>query len=210
MFAASLIDMPGSRLVDYLTQINCRRPEGGWFHRVRGADAMVGRGRYHPIRMVAFRDLLRRSNHSSATQGDSEVFMSIQNFSGLLEAARSQAQPQRLLLVFATAELPEDASADERTRFESGEGGALAPSMCVDKTPEEIADFAALLTESRETGVDWVILFVAAMSGRDGRAPASEEAEQPLQAMVEAIKDGKIGEFLAVDRDGNIVQLART
>lgn len=135
--------------------------------------------------------------------------MSIQDFSGLLDAARMQAEPQRLLLVFATAELPDDASADERARFERGEGGALVPAMCVDKSPQEIADFAALLAESRETGVDWVILFVAAMSGRAGREPSSEDAAQPLQAMVEAVKDGRIGEYLAVDRDGNTVQLAR-
>jgi len=135
--------------------------------------------------------------------------MSIQSFAGLLDAARSQDQPQRLLLVFATAELPEDASADERARFDSGEGRALSPSMCVDKTPEEIADFEVLLAESQKTGVNWVILFVAAMAGRDGRAPTSEEAEQPLQDMVEAVKDGRISNFLAANRDGDMVQLAR-
>jgi len=135
--------------------------------------------------------------------------MSIQDFAGLLAAARSQDQPQRLLLVFATAELPEDASADERARFESGEGGALVPAMCVDKTPEEIADFKALLNESRETGVDWVILFVAAMSGSAGRAPNSEQAAQALQSMVESIKNGRIESYLAVNRDGEMVQLGR-
>lgn len=135
--------------------------------------------------------------------------MSIQDFSELLETARSQAQPQRLLLVFTTAELPEAAKPDERARFERGEAGALVPTMYADKTPQEIGDFATLLAETREIGVDWVILFVAAMSGHTGRAPGSEEAAQPLQAMIEAIKDGRISEFLAVDRDGSMVQLVR-
>lgn len=134
--------------------------------------------------------------------------MSIQDFAGFLEAARSQPEPQRLLLVFATAELPEDASANEKARFERGEGGALVPAVFVDKTPQEITDFASLVTESRETGVDWVIVFVAAMSGRAGRAPSSEDAAEPLQAMVEAIKSGRIGNYLAVNREGDLVELA--
>ncbi len=135
--------------------------------------------------------------------------MSLHDFSSLLQAARSQPEPQRLLLVFASAELPRDATTEETTRFERGEGGALAPTVCVDKAPEEIHDFATLIEESRLTGIDWDILFVAAMSGRGGHPPNSDEAVQPLQMMVEAIKGGRIGEFLAVDRNGDLVQLER-
>ena len=135
--------------------------------------------------------------------------MSLHDFSSLLQAARSQPEPQRLLLVFASAELPPDATAEEIARFERGEGGALAPTVCVDKAPEEIRDFATLAEESRLTGLDWDILFVAAMSGRGGHPPNSDEAVQPLQLMVEAIKGGRIGDFLAVDRNGDLVQLER-
>ena len=135
--------------------------------------------------------------------------MSLHDFSSLLQAARAQPEPQRLLLVFATAELPRDATAEEIARFERGEGGALTPTVCVDKAPEEIRDFATLAEESRLTGLDWDILFVATMSGRGGHPPNSDEAVQPLQLMVEAIKGGRIGEFLAVDRNGDLVQLER-
>lgn len=135
--------------------------------------------------------------------------MSLHDFSGLLEAAHTQHEPQRLLFVFAAAELPADATAAEKQRFERGEGGALAPVLCVDKAPEEIRDFAALAEESRLTGIEWDILFVAAMSGRGGHPPSSDEASQPLQLMVEAIKSGRIGEFIAVDRNGEFVQLER-
>ncbi len=135
--------------------------------------------------------------------------MSLRDFSGLLQAARAQAEPQRLLLVFASAELPADAAAGGRLRFERGEGGALPPALCVDKSPDEIRHFAALAEESRLTGIDWDILFVAAMSGRGGHPPSSDEAAQPLQLMVEAIERGRIGEFLAVDRHGDLVQLER-
>ena len=68
----------------------------------------------------------------------------ITNFDDLLQAARTQSQPQRLLFVFAGAELPADASAEQRAQFEAGEGGELAPLMCVDKAADELTGFDAL------------------------------------------------------------------
>lgn len=133
--------------------------------------------------------------------------MTLRNFSDLLLAARQQPEPQRLLFVFAAAELPRDATAEEKAMFERGEGGALAPRLCVDKTPDEIESFAGLREESTRTGIDWDILFVAAMSGRGSFAPNPDEAVQPLKMMVEAIKAGRVGEFLAVTRNGELVQL---
>ncbi len=135
--------------------------------------------------------------------------MTIHDFSELLHAARQQSEPQRLLLVFAAAELPGDATGQEKARFDRGEGGALTPRVCVDKLPEEIESFAALLDESTRTGADWDILLVAAMSGCGGFAPNSDEAVQPLRMMVEAIKSGRVGEFLAVTRQGEVVALER-
>lgn len=133
--------------------------------------------------------------------------MSLHTFADLLAAAREQPEPQRLLLVFAAAELPRDATAEERAAFERGEGGALAPVLCVDKLPEEIGSFAALCAESASTGIAWDILFVGALPGRGGHAPNSDEAVQPLKMMVEQIKGGRIAQFLAVDRDGELVSL---
>ena len=79
----------------------------------------------------------------------------------------------------------------------------------MDKLPGEIASFAALLEESKAAIPDWRILFVAAMDGRGGHPPNSDEAVQPLQMMVEQVKGGRIARFLAVDRDGRLVELAR-
>lgn len=135
--------------------------------------------------------------------------MTLHNFSDLLQAARQQAEPQRLLFVFAAAELPRDATAEEKIQFERGQGGALAPRVCVDKSPDEIDSFMALREESMRTGIEWDILFVAALSGRGGFAPSSDEAVQPLQMMVEAIKGGRIGEFLAVSTQGDLMNLER-
>ena len=105
----------------------------------------------------------------------------MEHFDDFLAAARGQTEPQRLLLVFARAECPPDATPAEREAFERGEGGALAPAVCVDKLPEEIASFSALLEESKAAVPDWRILFVAAMDGRGGHAPNPDEAVQPLR-----------------------------
>ena len=49
------------------------------------------------------------------------------HFDQLLLAAAAQPEPQRLLFVFATAELPEDATPAQRERFAAGGGGTLSP-----------------------------------------------------------------------------------
>jgi hypothetical protein len=134
--------------------------------------------------------------------------MSISNFDDLLRAAREQSEPQRLLFVFANAVLPDDATAEQRARFEAGEGGALAPLMSVDKAPEELATFDALVEESRQYGQDWAIVFVASLSGHDGRAPTSMQADNSLRRMIESIKTGSFGSFIPFDRRGEPVLFA--
>jgi len=134
--------------------------------------------------------------------------MTISSFDDLLLEARQQAEPQRLLFVFSGAELPDDATAVQRARFEAGSGGALTPLMCVDKTPQELDTFSALVEESCQFGHDWVVVFVAALAGRGGLAPTSKEAEAPLQRMVESIKAGLVGAFIPFDRQGQPVMLS--
>jgi hypothetical protein len=50
-------------------------------------------------------------------------------------------------------------------------------------------------------------VFVAGMAGRAGIAPSSDEAEQPLLLMVEAVRSGHIGNFAAFNRAGEAVRL---
>ncbi len=96
----------------------------------------------------------------------------ISSYSDLIKATHTEQEPQRLLFVFCRAELPDDASAEEKAAFEQGEGGALTPVICVDKTPDDVTEFSALVEESRSTGQSWDVVFVAAMSGRAGTAPS--------------------------------------
>ena len=133
--------------------------------------------------------------------------MGIASFDDLLREAREQPEPQRLLFVFAGAELPADSTPEERARYHAGQGGALVPLMCVDKAAEELGTFAALVEESRQFGRDWTIVFVASLSGRNGRAPTAAEAGAPLQRMIESIKAGSVGSFIPFDRQGGTVLL---
>jgi hypothetical protein len=128
--------------------------------------------------------------------------LSISSFEDLLHAARQQPEPQRLLFVFMGAELPEDSTPEQRRRFAAGAGGALVPLMCVDKSPAELTTFAALAEESRLSGPDWTMVFVAGLAGQGGRALTHDDAEAPLQRIVDAIKAGSHGSFIPFDRNG--------
>ena len=99
------------------------------------------------------------------------------------------------------------ASPAQRIAFLQGEGGALVPSMCVDKLPQEIASFTRLLEESAEHAPDWCMVFVAALSGAHGTAPNSQAADPHLQRMVAMIRAGTLASLLPFDRQGVAVQL---
>lgn len=134
--------------------------------------------------------------------------MDITSFDDLLLAARSETEPQRLLFVFAGAELPAGATAAQRAQFDAGEGGELAPLMCVDRSAAELSGFAALAAEAALAGPPWAIVFTAALSGRYGIPPTSVDAEAPLQHMVDSIKAGRLDGMLPFDRHGDPVHFA--
>lgn len=132
--------------------------------------------------------------------------MNISSYKDLLNAANEQAEPQRLLFVFTSAELPDDHTKDQEEQFKSRKGGTLTPVMCVDKLASEQGEFAGLVEESHQTGMSWDIVFVACMDGNAGIAPSSEDTERPLKVMIKSIQDGNIGSYLAFDRNGELVQ----
>jgi len=134
--------------------------------------------------------------------------MTIASFDDLLRVATEQPEPQRLLFVFATAGVDADATAEQKARFESGQGGTLTPLMCVDKLPGELASFDTLLEESREFEQGWDMVFVAALPGSGGASPTSQQAEAPLQRMVDSIKSGSIGGLIPFDAQGRPVQFS--
>lgn len=124
-------------------------------------------------------------------------------FELLLRGATLQAEPQRLLFVFTTAELPEDPSPEQRERFASGQGGTLSPLVCVDKAPAELGSFEALRAESAKAGPPWQVVFIAALSGQGGKPAPEARIEQALRTMVERIRSGQLQGLLALDREGS-------
>ena len=132
--------------------------------------------------------------------------MHISNFNDLLQAARYEPLPQRLLFVFTAVELPEDSSAQQRTDFEAGHGGALAPQMCVDKSPQELDSFDALCAEAAQFQKPWGLVFAAALSGTPGQVPADSEVDAAFESMVEDLKKGRLERYIPFDRTGQPVQ----
>lgn len=130
------------------------------------------------------------------------------HFAQLLRAAATQPQPQRLLFVFAGAELPPDATPAQRERFERGQGGTLAPLMCVDKTPDELSSFAALADEARQFGPPWQVVFVAGLGGAGGHPPSDTQVSQALDRMVDSVKQGRIAGYAAYDPSGRSLDLS--
>lgn len=134
--------------------------------------------------------------------------MEISSFDDLLRMATEQVSLQRLLLVFCKAEMPEDATPQQKAEFEAGEGGALVPVASVDKFPEALGSFAALSAEAAEHGLDWDVLFVAAMERTAEEGPDQIAAvDQTLEAMVSAVKAGQVGSFVPFDASGVVLAL---
>lgn len=133
--------------------------------------------------------------------------MNIENFADLLQVARSQPLQQRLLFVFADAALPDDATEEQRAGFEAGRGGALVPSMCVDKSLHELSTFDALVKEAAQFNQTWRFVCAGALSGSALSAPDEPDVAVALQAMVEAIRRGEMTRYLSFDQQGASVFL---
>ena len=109
--------------------------------------------------------------------------------------------------MFLKASLPEDHDAAEKARFQERQGGALQPLMCVDKPVNELTKFDDLMKESKQMSDDWQIVLIAAMSGRAGILPNSDEARQPLEMMVQTVEQGgDLSRFMAFDKKGDPVK----
>lgn len=128
------------------------------------------------------------------------------DFGQLLQAARHQGEPQRLLFVFALRDIDEKATGTQRDAFAAGAGGYLQPCVCVDKAPADVASFAALAAESERTGQDWDVVFVASLAGRDGTAPDGDQVDAALRSMVNAIIQGRVTQWAAFDRAGDPIR----
>jgi hypothetical protein len=133
--------------------------------------------------------------------------MDISSFDDLLRMATQQAELQRLLLVFCKAELPEEATAQQKAEFAAGEGGMLVPVASVDKFPEALPSFAELSAEAAQHGLEWDVLFVSTMARGEDTAERIAFVDQTLEAMVAAIREGQVDACVPFDASGAVVAL---
>lgn len=129
------------------------------------------------------------------------------SYDDLLELARVQPNPQRLLFVFTHAEIEPDANEMQKENFDAGKGGLLKPIMCVDKPLDELSTFNDLVEESVNTGQAWTVVFVACLSGSGNTMPTSEDANKPLDSMINSINQGMVSQYLAFNREGELLSL---
>ncbi|OIP24919.1 MAG: ribonucleotide reductase subunit alpha [Comamonadaceae bacterium CG_4_9_14_0_8_um_filter_60_18] len=133
--------------------------------------------------------------------------MNISHFDDLLHAARAQPMPQRLLLVFASTELPDDCTPQQRADFLAGYGGALLPQMCVDKSPAELNSFEQLKAEAAQFAGDWRMVLASSLTGSVNAAPEEAAIDQALERMVANIKAGQLANMIAFDAQGEAMAL---
>jgi hypothetical protein len=130
----------------------------------------------------------------------------ITSYETLLAVAKKQPEPQRFLFVFLKVTRPDEATEEEMRRFDAGQGGFLDPIMCVDKDLNELTSFADLVEESKQVGQEWQMVLIAILAGKNGVAPSSEVAEEPLKKMVRTVQEGgDLSPFLMFDSNGDPV-----
>jgi len=107
--------------------------------------------------------------------------------------ARKKIEPQRLLFVFAKTE-------------SSDKNSPLLPVMYIERTLDEVPDFATIKAEADSAGQDWQYMFVAGYLGENGVMPTVEEAEQQMEGMVAAIQKRSLENMFSYDAEGNPVE----
>ena len=122
----------------------------------------------------------------------------INNFNDLLNSAKEQTNPQRLLLMFAKAQAD-----DEKLK-----GGLITPTLCIDKLPEEISSFKDLIAEADSVSSEWDFIFVGGLSGQNNAVPSSEEAEPHLTRMTEQLATGEgLAQYLVFNRKEQLISI---
>lgn len=124
-----------------------------------------------------------------------------QHFQKLVDAAKNQPEPQRLLMLFVKAS-QENKAKKKRSR------GTINPVMCVDKLPEELTTFTNLIKEADNISSEWNMVLFAGLNGTDGKAPTTEDADPLLNRMANDVAMGQdLARYFILDRKGNQIQV---
>lgn len=123
-------------------------------------------------------------------------------FTQLLDTAKAQTEPQRLLFLIAKTETSGKAKNDLQR-------GTISPVMCVDKLPEELTDFKHFTHEADQITKDWDLILIAGISGENGEAPDTLSVEPILNKMANDLMQGQeLSRYLILDRHENRIEIA--
>lgn len=123
------------------------------------------------------------------------------NFKKLIDAAKAQDQPQRLLIMLAKSTI-------ETTNSDEAVSGTITPVTCVDKTPDEVSTFENFVIEADKVNSDWDMLFIGGLAGKNNEMPTTEDADPFLNKMVDDLMSGNgLSRYLVLDRNDEIVDL---
>ncbi|MTV37837.1 hypothetical protein [Duganella radicis] len=125
--------------------------------------------------------------------------MHISTFEDLLSAAGAQAEPQTLLLAFARAEPEPDTAPGAQPRV------TLVPTLCVDKAAAAVQSFGQLAGEADSMGQPWDVMLVTSLASEPRDA---SRVEQALRRMIQLVREGRMTQLLAFDRDGELLRQA--
>jgi hypothetical protein len=113
-----------------------------------------------------------------------------------------------LLFVFTKAEAAADSSKQEIESFKAGKGGVLTPVVGVDKSIDELDNFAGLSVEAEKMSKDWKVVFVGCLDGKVAEKLDAEKVDNCLKDMVQNIQQGMVSKYLAFDNEGDLINLA--
>ncbi len=123
----------------------------------------------------------------------------VTDFQSLVNAAKKQEQPQRLLFLFAKAETEENQAKNQHR-------GTLTPVMCVDKLPSELGSFSDFSAEADNISKEWDFMIAVGLSGQNGVAPSSDDVEPFLNQMINNLTAGQdLSRYVIFDREQNPV-----
>lgn len=123
-------------------------------------------------------------------------------FSDLLSKTAEQSEPQRLLFLFADTEEKNPKKSKHHKK------GTITPTMCVDRLPDELTDFDSLVKEADGVSKNWDFIFIAGLSGQNGKAPSEDDAEPYLNKMTNDISSGAdLSRYVILDRQQQAIEL---
>ncbi len=122
-------------------------------------------------------------------------------FENLVDKVRQQQQPHQLLMLFADAQA-------EKTDTQ-GMTGSIKPVMCVDKSPNELSSFSALVAEADAVNKDWNLILFAALSGSNGTPPNATDVDPYLNKMTNDVASGAdLSRYVIFDRKQNPIEIS--